>query len=94
MPEDPLTTGSKRLAANLKDEGLPVDMPDCWGEFIAADPGVKAQHAFVLHFAELDCCCNQMERLLSDLAGPDSPPFKCYSCLARIVLEKWEYGDA
>ena len=37
-----LITGSERLAQSLKDEGLPVDMTDCWAEFIKADPGIKA----------------------------------------------------
>ena len=39
---DALITGSERLAQSLKDEGLPVDMTDCWAEFIKADPGIVA----------------------------------------------------
>ena len=87
MP-DTLTTGAVRLGKRFWG----LDAQHTCADVIAADPGVKAQHAFVLHFAELDCCCEQMERLLRDLAGPDSPPFKCYSCLARIVIKKWEDG--
>ena len=95
---DALWTGTKRLALVAAANVEEIDMS---GEEVhviidpvafASDPGVKAKHAFVLHFAELDCCCNQMERLLRDLAGPDSSPYKCYSCLARIVLETWEHG--
>ena len=87
---DALTTGAERLAVDVVAAADVADKEVRYA--IAADPGVKAQHAFVLHFAELDCCCEQMERLLRDLAGPDSPPFKCYSCLARIVIKKWEDG--
>ena len=52
---DTLTTGSERLAQSLKDEGLPVDMTDCWAEFIKADPGIVAftelptYRKFILH---------------------------------------------
>ena len=52
MP-DALTTGAERLATHLKDEGLPVDMTDCWGEFIAADPGVKALVEFASTFTDI-----------------------------------------
>ena len=37
-----LITGSERLAQSLKDEGLPVDMTDCWAEFIKADYGIRS----------------------------------------------------
>ena len=42
-----LQNGAERLAVSLKDDGLPVDMTDCWGEFIAADPGIKALVEYV-----------------------------------------------
>ncbi len=87
---DALKTGAERLVAMLSEHAIGMDEQL---DSIVSDPGVKAKHAFVLHFAEMDCCCEKMERLLRDLFGPGSQPFKCYSCLARAALKLWEHGD-
>ncbi len=96
MP-DSLTVGSERLVAGMRNariisqavllmsDGTLSDPTPLAVEHVAADPGVKAKHAFVLHFAENDCYCKLMAEL--------GPAVKCYSCIARAALKTWEQGD-
>ena len=86
---DSRTTGSERLAQSLKDEGLPVDMTDCWAEFISADPGVKALVSYVV---DDDCVCKDLKRL-AEMAGQSGQHPDLELCGRCAALKAWEGGD-